>query len=360
MNLQPVFTPDEKAAFRLRALYRSRGYRPYNMSKFEEYDLYVRNKDFLVSDNVITFTDTNGRLMALKPDVTLSIIKNGTDGTDEKVYYTENVYRVSKGTRSFKEIMQAGLECIGTVDDYQILEVLTLAAESLRSVSDRSVLDVSHLGIVSAVLEESGISRGGAKEILSFLGEKNLHGAMEVCAREGIAPNATQAIKTLFTTYGAPAEVLPALEGICQGGREALDQLRRLTEALNEAGIDTVRIDFSVINHMSYYNGIVFRGFVEGIPTGILSGGQYDNLMKKLGRKDSAIGFAVYLDLLEDLLEGEEYDTDTVLLYPEGADPADVARKVAELSADGERVSALRTLPEKLTYRRVIRFGEEE
>ena len=67
---------EEKAIFNLRSLYRRYGYSPFKMSKFEEYDLYVRNKDFLVSDRVITFNDTNGKLMALKPYVTLSIIKN--------------------------------------------------------------------------------------------------------------------------------------------------------------------------------------------------------------------------------------------------------------------------------------------
>ena len=70
---------DEQAVFLLRSLYSKYGYKQYKMRKFEEYDLYVRNKDFLISDSVITFTDTNGKLMALKPDVTLSIIKNTAD-----------------------------------------------------------------------------------------------------------------------------------------------------------------------------------------------------------------------------------------------------------------------------------------
>ena len=70
---------EERVLFTLRALYQRYGYAQYKMGKFEEYDLYVRNKDFLVSDGVITFTDTDGRLMALKPDVTLSIIKNTRD-----------------------------------------------------------------------------------------------------------------------------------------------------------------------------------------------------------------------------------------------------------------------------------------
>ena len=352
-----VLNNDEKAAFGLRELYRSYGYRPYKMNKFEEYELYVRNKDFLVSDNVITFTDTNGRLMALKPDVTLSIIKNGQDlpGAVEKVYYNENVYRISKGTHSYKEIMQVGLECIGQIDSYRILEVLTLAAESLKQISEESVLDVSHLGIVSRVLEESGLSGEGKKEILNFLGEKNLHGALEVCRREDVKEPFCSAIKTLVTTYGTPKDVLPKLKAL-GAGEEEVAELERLVVALNENGVDTVRIDFSVINDMRYYNGIVFKGFINGIPTGILSGGQYDKMMKKLGRSSGAIGFAVYLDLLEQLQKNEAYDVDTVLLYESGADPAAVAKAVRRLAESGT-VTALTQVPD-LKYQRIVSLKE--
>ena len=86
---------EEQAVFDLRALYSRYGYLPYKMSRFEEYDLYVRNKDFLASEQIVTFADRNGKLLALKPDVTLSIIKNAPDiaGAVQKLYYNESVYR---------------------------------------------------------------------------------------------------------------------------------------------------------------------------------------------------------------------------------------------------------------------------
>ena len=88
------------------------------------------NKDFLISDSVITFTDLNGKLMALKPDVTLSIVKNTRDEPGiRKLHYNENVYRVSKGSHCYKEIMQVGLEAIGQIDEYCVYEVMKLAAE---------------------------------------------------------------------------------------------------------------------------------------------------------------------------------------------------------------------------------------
>ena len=118
-----VLRNDEKIIFTLRALYSKYGYSRYKMSNFEEYDLYVRNKDFLVSDRIITFTDTNGALMALKPDVTLSIIKSSKDekGLVQKLYYNENVFRASDDSSGFKEIMQAGLECIGDLESSDII-----------------------------------------------------------------------------------------------------------------------------------------------------------------------------------------------------------------------------------------------
>ena len=72
-----ILKNEEKILFGLRALYRQYGYAQFRMRKFEEYDLYAGNKDFLVSGRVITFQDTDGKLLALKPDVTLSIVRSG-------------------------------------------------------------------------------------------------------------------------------------------------------------------------------------------------------------------------------------------------------------------------------------------
>ena len=130
-----VLSPQESIVFRLRELFESSGYKRFKMGKFEDYDLYSKYKDFLVSDAVISFTDAGGALKALKPDVTLSIIKSARPlaGRTEKLYYNENVYRPSGG--GFKEMMQCGLECIGAVDDACVLDVLTLAAKSLKEIS---------------------------------------------------------------------------------------------------------------------------------------------------------------------------------------------------------------------------------
>ncbi|MBR6676580.1 MAG: ATP phosphoribosyltransferase regulatory subunit [Clostridia bacterium] len=364
MNINDsVLKYDEKTIFALRELYSKYGYSQYKMSKFEEYDLYVRNKDFLISEGVITFNDTNGRLMALKPDVTLSIIKNSKDvsGFVQKLYYNENVYRVSDKTHSFKEIMQVGLECIGDIDDYCISEVLSLAAKSLLTIKKEAVLDISHLGILSAIFDYAGIPEDGRDAIMKSVSEKNPHELLRLCADMGIEPCKAGLIRTIIGIYGKPDEVIDTLRSVLgEVAENEVDELYKIIKSVDPGYKDIIRIDFSVIGDIKYYNGIVFKGFVSGVPSSVLSGGQYDRLMKKMMKKSGAIGFAVYLDLLERLLsEVRMYDVDTVIVYGDGEDIMSVKRAVEQYSKEGS-VSVQRAIPERFTYKRLVKLSEGE
>ena len=121
--------PQERLSLQLRQLYENAGFRHYHMSRFEEYGLYQQNRRFLADEQVLSFTDLDGRLMALKPDVTLSIAKNAQveQGSCGRFYYLENVYRPSQESHTFQEISQMGLECIGAVDDAAAAQVVSLA-----------------------------------------------------------------------------------------------------------------------------------------------------------------------------------------------------------------------------------------
>lgn len=337
-----------EAVYLLKSLYENYGYSHYKMSKFEEYELYVRNKSFLVSDHIITFTDAHGSLMALKPDVTLSIVKNSPESESgvRKVYYNENVYRVPKGALSFKEIMQAGLECIGEIDKYSVAEVLTLAVKSLEAVSSDYVLDVSHMGILSALIEKTGLSARGKEALLGCIGEKNIHGIDAVCDSEG--KDATL-IKRLIAMKGDHKEMLEILEGT-----DCYADACELGEILSAVG-GKVRVDFSVTDDMKYYSGIVFKGFIKGIPTSVLSGGRYDNLMKKMGKSSGAIGFAVYLDLLGELENSApEFDGDALVLYDDKTDVKALLALADKLSSEGKTVATLKNMPERKKYKETI------
>ena len=279
-----MLRPEEKAALTLRELYESHGYSFYRMSRFEEYDFYADKKDFLASKQILTFTDINGKLMALRPDVTLSIVKHAKDSDSslQKFYYDEKVYRVPKNANSFHEISQAGIECIGSLDDESVRDVIELAVMSLRFIAGtrRYVLDVADAGVITDLLK--GNTNCG--EILKCIAEKNIHGLKRL--------NAPEKIIMLAEIQDSPDKALPMIESITDS--HCLNVLKGMKH-------DELRIDFSAVNNLNYYNGIVFRGFIEGIPESILSGGEYDNLIHMMNHDSSskALGFAVYLDLIE-------------------------------------------------------------
>ena len=300
---ETLFEPAEKYAYTLRALYDRAGYRKYAMSKFEEYELYSRNKDFLISDHVITFTDTDGKLMALKPDVTLSIVKSTEDrpGTLQKLYYTENVFRVGKRTNTFRELLQTGLECIGAVDASCVREVLDLAGRSLDAASPGAVLELSHLGILSRCLDALTGSREVKDRLLQCVDEKNVHGIRAVAAEQGLDPDLTETLAALVSLNGTAEEVMPRLTALCETF-SAAEERAFLEEALSGARTSGAqfRLNFSLTGDMGYYTGLIFKGFVPGVLESVLSGGQYDGLMRRMGKASRAIGFAVYLDHLND------------------------------------------------------------
>ena len=360
---ETVLKSEERAMLELRALYKRYGYSQYKMSKFEEYDLYVKNKEFLIGDGVITFTDTDGKLLALKPDVTLSIIQNSKDisGVTQKVYYNENVYRISGSTHTFKEIMQTGLECIGDIDIYSLSEVVMLAVRSLAVVSETYLLDLSHMGIVSHLVDRLPATEEEKARVIRFVGDKNTHEIREICAECGASSAVADRLALLVGTYGKPDTVFPTLHALCvdEETKTALQELKTVVETLDAVGLsERVHIDFSVVNDMNYYSGIVFRGFVDGIPEGILSGGQYDGLMHKMGRRSGAVGFAVYLDLLERLPHrAHGYDADTLLLYDKETEAQTLMRAVESLTREGS-VLAEKNAPDGLQVRHVARLKD--
>ena len=302
-----VLTKNERLTLALRSLYTESGYSLYKMSKFEEYELYLKNKEFLVSDNIITFTDTDGRLLALKPDVTLSIIKNSRTRENEviKAQYNENVYRVSGSTRSFREIMQSGIECIGDIGEREVCEVVSLAAKSLSLLSSDSVLEISSLDIVDGVLDYAGIADGAKDSLLSLIEKKNEYEAKALLDTVCQSDEGKKLVLSLISLFGKPEKVLPRLEAMRVNERisSAIDMLSSVVFELDKNASGKISIDFSLLGNMKYYNGIAFRGFISGLPAAVLLGGQYDNLMTKMGKDSRGVGFAVYLDGLDRLTE---------------------------------------------------------
>ena len=313
--------PKERASFALRALYEAAGCRKYHMGRFEEYGLYQENRSFLSSEQVITFTDLDGRLLALKPDVTLSIAKTAQPAPGETLtyYYHENVYRPSVESHTFKEIAQMGLEMLGAVGEAQVQQAVGLAAKSLEQLGAAWVLELSHMGYLFGLLDALAVPETARPALLDLLREKNAHELRAAAKAAGLDDAGADTLCALLTLCGGCEETLARAEAFCKNDRmrAAAAELRALTRSLS-AGGGSVRLDLSLAGEMEYYNGLVFQGYLQGLPRPLLKGGRYDLLMQKFTPGADAIGFAVYLDELDRLSAPlppvQQQKTDRVML----------------------------------------------
>ena len=299
-NLQPK----ERASFALRALYEAAGCRKYHMGRFEEYGLYQENRSFLSSEQVITFTDLDGRLLALKPDVTLSIAKTAQPAPSEtlRYYYHENVYRPSAESHTFKEISQMGLEMLGAVGEAQVQQAVCLAARSLDALGAEWVLEVSHMGYLFGLFDALGVPDAARAKLLEKLREKNAHELRAAAGAAGLADAAADILCSVLSLCGSYADTLAKAAALCRNDamRAAVAELEALAVPLEKAG-GVIRLDMTLAGEMEYYNGLVFQGYLKALPRPLLKGGRYDLLMQKFTPGAGAIGFAVYLDELDRL-----------------------------------------------------------
>lgn len=299
-----LLRPQERVSLQLRMLYEKAGFLQYHMGRFEEYSLYQENRRFLPSEQLITFTDLDGRLLALKPDVTLSIAKNAQIGQNGcgRFYYQEKVYRPSQESHTFQEISQMGLECIGDVDEAVTAQAVSLAIQSLALTGREYVLEVSHMGFVTGLFDAVGAPETIRPQLFICIQNRNWHELQEYAAAAGLSKQGIDALCKLGNLSGTWEDVLARAETLALNAAmgAVLSELRTLCESLS-GQTEHLKLELSLVNDMKYYNGIVLQGFLVGLPRAVLKGGRYDPLAAQFRPGTRAIGYALYLDALNRL-----------------------------------------------------------
>ena len=361
---ETILPKEERAVLAMRALYESFGYTKYKMSKFEDYDLYRDNKRFLPKGEIITFPNRDGKLMALKPDVTLSIVKNAREGEQIREYYNENVYRGMDGEH--REIMQVGLECIGEIDLYSTCEVIRLAKKSLEIICEDSILDISHGAFVNGLLDAAGLPEDGSRgKFNTCIAGKNAHELSKLCREYGVDSDIEEKLCRMLTLYGPFPKIAEEAKAlvVSEDMEAAYAEIEAIDAYFRAIGEEKgLAVDLSLVNDMRYYTGVLFKGYVQGVPAGVLSGGRYDGLLHRMQKNGmGAVGFAVYMNLLDLFFDegtAKEHDIDILITYDSGTDMAALSRTVDMLMGGGRSVRVQKDEDTKLRYKEKFHYGE--
>jgi len=207
------------------------------------------------------------------------------------------------------------------------------------------------MGLLFRTLAELHLNDDETARALRYLGEKNIDALIS-----DFGADRTVKLTELMSISCCITEAVPKLRSVFNGIE--VQQIEALSHILENEGLaKNVQLDFSIVSDRNYYNDFVFRGYLEGLPSAVLAGGQYDHLMEKMNKQAKGIGFAVYLDQLEFLEHRTaDHDIDTVLLYDESADLAALSAAASSLSDDG--VFLAKRPPAGVKYRKLMQFKD--
>ena len=327
----------------IRKMYDSYGYKKISLPSFEEYDLYNENKDF-IDRNVLTVMSPNGKLLALRPDITLSVAKKVSKDQSlkySKIYYQENTYNLTKYV-GYEEDEQLGIELIGKESTFLDFEIINLAVKSLDIINKKSMIVLSHAGFISSIFENFDLEYETKEQILDCINRKNSHDIQKILKRnEHISENVKKLIYKIPELSGNLENIEKELLKYEINGntKKILSELKQLNSLLMKFYKKSkIIFDFSVVKNLNYYNGIILQGYIEGFPNVILTGGRYDKLFEKFGVDTGAVGFAI----LTDGLKGYYKDTDKkdfeILIAYDNSDFEKLVEIVNDFQKKGLRV----------------------
>ena len=285
----------------------------------------------------------SGRTMGLRADMTTQVARidahllNRSSVT--RLCYAGNVLHTRpSGFHATREPLQIGAEIYGHAGLEADAEIQTLALASLKLAGLTDItLDLSHAGILHAVLEDDPEALKQQAAVIALLRTKDLPGLQALS--EKFSATVRDAVLALSTLHGGmevldrARKLLPAKPAIFA----TLDQIATLAQAAGEVRIN---IDLADLTGYQYESGVMFALYVPGLPNAVARGGRYDHVGEAFGRARPATGFSMDLRELARLLPGAE--PASAVRAPWGHEPA-LLNLIAELRSKGEIV--IQTLP---------------
>ncbi len=305
---------------KLTDIFLKHGYTEVVTPGLEFFDVFTLKSRYFAQESMYKLTDGKGRLMVLRPDSTMPIARLVATRLREeplplKLFYNQSIFMVNpKNSGRDDEFAQSGIEIIGgdgTAADY---EALVLAIHSLSVCGDEFRLEIGESSIFRLLVAELGIDTDEADNIQSLIDTKNYPALSD--ALSAYSGDAAEALRALPTLFGG-AEVFETAEKymITPELKNKLSSLKKTYDALVDSGIEEIKVDLGLVHKNNYYTGIIFRGFVEGYGSPVLSGGRYDNLIGDFGRDVPAVGFAVNVDAAAKM-QLKSMGEDTKLITP--------------------------------------------
>ncbi len=288
---------------RCRTVFESWGYGEVATPAFEYFDLLSSETGEQISREMFRFVDSDGRLVALRPEMTTPIARMVAQRMKRetppfRLFYVQDVFR-EEPTRlgQPRQFEQAGVELLGAGGPEADMEIVAVAAGMLgeAGLADFQI-GIGHVGLFRLVLEQLGLDAQRRENAKQLATDRNLVGLGSLLSE--ISPEARDTVIRLVNTRGG-SEAIEAARSLAAvaAAQVLLDQLAETYRLLAERDLSSkVLLDFGIIRDFDYYTGLVLEAYAPGVGMPIATGGRYDNLLAHFGVPMPAAGFAAGLE----------------------------------------------------------------
>ncbi|HZK27011.1 MAG TPA: ATP phosphoribosyltransferase regulatory subunit [Thermoclostridium sp.] len=296
----------------IRQMFIQSGYKEIETPTVEFYDVFSGDQNLIPQEDMFKFTDSQGRILALKPDMTVPIARVAATKLKEdiwpvKIFYVGNTFSYNElGGGKQKEYTQAGVEVLGVNSAEADAELIALAIQALELAGiEEFQIDLGQVDFFRGLMEQSGLSPEESEQVRELIDTKDFVGVEQLVSIHNIPGELKELILSLPTYFGS-TDVIDELSKKNVSGKalKALEYLKNVVTILEDWGFgEHISIDLGMVQRLNYYTGIVFRGFTHGVGYPVLSGGRYDNLVQRFGKQCPATGFSLGINMIMTALE---------------------------------------------------------
>jgi ATP phosphoribosyltransferase regulatory subunit len=281
-----------------------------------EYESVLARADMAEARPAYRVYDESGGVLVLRSDMTVPIARvvasrYAASEPPLRFCYFAHCYRGVRPARGQpRELLQAGIELIGSSAPEGTAEALTVLCHALDAVGLKDYRiglgDASLFPALMASLDVPPESRAGLLETLVL---RDFVGLEQALDDSGLRGEAAELLLDVPQRRGGP-EMLADTPGVAD---DAVTGLRRVHGLLEPAVAERVIFDLGLVRNIGYYTGAVFDVYDPALGSPIGGGGRYDELLPRFGRDLPAVGFALGIDRLHIALAGEERGTGALL-----------------------------------------------
>ncbi len=292
---------------------RLNGFKPIITPIIEFFKLFEAKSGEEIKRSMYVFRDKKGRVLALRPEITASIIRAYLKNLQWepkpiRLYYVGQCYRYEEPQRGrYREFWQAGLEIIGDESIEADLNIAYTTSKYLEDIGIKHYYVVGNVAIYRTIMSIYGLNNNEQDHVLHLI-DKKLFNEVEKYLSSRNEELLTVINELINTPLNKLIDLINQYREVLRDKYDHLlkeiEKLVEFIDHLRELGFEAI-YEPTLVRGLAYYTSIIYEyKSKQGLDISIGGGGRYDGLTTVYGGKyEYSTGMALGLDRIHLILK---------------------------------------------------------